>query len=51
VVEDQPYHGYAFSEEENPNPELVERVRQVTIKRITSKGLLLSPTPDEREYH
>jgi len=33
------FHGYAFSQENNPNPELSERVRQTTLKRLSTKHL------------
>lgn len=46
IIEEQPYHGYAFSEESNPNPELVERVRQATIKRLTIRSPQDHPLPN-----
>jgi hypothetical protein len=39
LVKEPPTHtGFAFSEENNPNPQLFERVRQGTIKHLQEKS-------------
>lgn len=37
--EEENFHGYAFSQENNPNPELANRVRQTTLKRLSRKDI------------
>ena len=37
--EEENFHGYAFSQENNPNPELAKRVRQTTLKRLSQKNI------------
>ena len=39
-IEGKKYSAYAFSEENNPNPQLFERVRRTTRKRITQVQII-----------
>lgn len=38
VPVEEKYTGFAYSEENNPNPQLFERTRKLTLRRFSVKG-------------